>query len=192
MRRHETLVSLAKALGVSPKTLGRWRNLWSGFPEKRDGGWDLAEVKKWRRGQTEERRRKKRISHKRAALTDPDPEEDPSAEPTEREQASLKFADEKLKYEAIYRKAKAERAILDLDIAKGGMIPIEEVEKMFADRVHELRGRMDPMGRTLAPQIVGKIDTMDVQSRIDAETHAICEHFSRALPIKRFGKDPEG
>lgn len=190
MPKHATLVGLAKALGISRKTLGRWQSL-PGFPDRGPEGWDSSAIKKWRESQTEERRTKKRVSHKRAARakkTAKSEVPEQGAEPTPTEQASLTFADKKAKADAEYREIKAEQALLDLKRSKGLLIPREDVEAMFVERVHEVKTRIGSLGRALAPQLVGKVSPREIESRIDEATREICEHFARAIPVEWRGE----
>lgn len=187
---HRTLVSLANALQVSTGTLSRWRSQWAGFPKKKRGGWDAEEVRAWHTEAVRERADRKRANNSKTRLKQtrtgrphgPDPEIAPfeDVEP-------LRVADEEAKWRAAYRKAKAEREMLELQKARGEVVDRGEVEDMFSSRVHEITARLDAMGRTLAPQLEG-LTAREIEARINEHSRGIRIHFARATPIADIGQ----
>lgn len=180
MTRCRTLSDLANRLGVTARTLSRWRREWGGFPEASPDGWSLEEVRRWHAGKQRERLARKRTSHRRAARA---PVPDAEVEGVgELEQASLDLDTEQKRWATKYRRAKAEQEELRLEQLRGSLIPRAEVESMFAARVHEIAAKLDGLGRSLAPQLAG-LTPREIEDRINDATRAIREHFARARPI---------
>lgn len=185
--RVKTLTDLAIALQVSQNTVTRWRNNWSGFPKQKKGGWDPEEVRAWHLASLGERADIKRKNMKKAGRAGGRPVGPDREVPKFEDVESLRLADDEAKWKAAYRKAKAMREMLELQKARGAVVDRDEVESMFAARVHEITSRLDALGRTLAPQLEG-LSPREIEARINEHTRAIRIHFARATPIENIGQ----
>lgn len=183
MAKCRTLTELATRLSVSPKTISRWRQ-WEGFPEKVDGAWDSAEVRRWQVRAVEKRAAQRRLNQSRgtrASVIDAeDLEEDD--EDDDLEQAVLSFDAEQRKWDLEYRKARAQNEQLRNAKLRGELVEKSEVAQQFAARTHEVTSKLEGLGRKLAPQLFG-LSAREIEVRINEEVHAIREHFARARPL---------
>lgn len=182
MAKCRTLTELATRLSVSPKTISRWRQ-WEGFPEKVDGAWDSAEVRRWHARAVETRAAQRRLNQSRSRRapvvkgeTEDEEEED------DLEQAVLGFDAEQRKWDMEYRKARAQNEMLRNAKLRGELVEKSEVAKMLSLRTQEFLSKLDPLGRKLAPQVFG-LNPREIEARINEESRAIREHFARAEPL---------
>ena len=170
---------IADALGVATQTVGRWAK-WEGFPKKSKTGWDIDEIKAWYPDAVKKRRDTKRQNNIRSATLAQRDENSKSATFDEPGQIStLDAADEQKRWTAEYRKAKAQREMLELGRIRGDLLPRQEVEKMFSNRVYEVAQKLDALPRSLAPRLFG-LSIAEIEDVIAVSLRQIREHFARS------------
>jgi hypothetical protein len=181
---HSSLSSCASALGVSVNTLGKWRK-WDGFPPKTEEGWDEEAIRAWYPGAIKARRKVKQRNNARAATLAAKKDTKPKAGEAGFDdfESAQKSSDEEKRWSAAYRKAKAMREMLELQRIRGEMVPRQDVERMFANRVFEVTARLEAMPKTLAPQLEG-LTPLEIASKIAEHVRSIREHFARSPKIE--------
>jgi len=82
----------------------------------------------------------------------------------------------------VYRKYKAIKETISVKKLKGELVDREDMEKMFADRVREVKKQLISLGKRLAPRLEG-LAPREIETEITQETVRICRNYSRDINL---------
>lgn len=151
----ETAAELAVRQHVTQRTVREW--VQEGCPRRKDGRFNPAKVDEW----LAQRPVAKRQRAQRAAPA-------PAREATELE--ALKAEEMRLR---------VERARLEMDEARGRLVPVEEVERALVARIHQVR-----RGMSALLQRYGARWSLPEEQEADLarELDWLCEQYANGVP----------
>ena len=159
--RKRTPADLAAATGFSERTIRDYQARgWDGDP---------ASLESWRRENL--RRRGSRSALPRMDRRGPEEEESG----TERASGGTDWSAE-------YRRVKTLQALLELKHRQGELIRREDVDRLFLERVAEVRAGLLLIPRTVARRLAHQSAEV-VEEELEAEVRKLLERFSRGDPI---------
>ncbi len=151
---------IAKALGVSTRTIDGWRE--NGCPRTPDGKFVLADIEKWKDSQ------RVRAAKNRSAG------------------AATKgsMAEELAMEELLTKRAKRIQEEIAAKVAEGKAILLEDVERERVARILEVRQALETLGARVVPQLQG-LDVDEAIAIVDEHVRAICDRFARGGATRR-------
>lgn len=158
--RPTNLAAIAKAKGLTERTLQRYVQAgWDGRASSLDG---------WRTSS----RKRSGPAPLRPRVDRPDPE---------RGTGNGQDLDEK-HWTLTYRRAKALREMLELQLRRGELVPKDQVETLFVARVAEARAAFVGLPRQVARRLSNQGSDV-IETELAAEIRAILERLARGDPV---------